>query len=478
VQTQGLLQESGLATLLQTMQTERATGALALESENDTASLFFLFGHLFHAAGPSGQGEDVVLNALTWHDGTFRFDPRAKLPPEETIKSSPAELIAEAERRTPEAPPAGAEEQAGWAGAAYEPAEDYGIGTYSEPGGGYPEPAWTSAVPDFATEQQAAGYSPWNAPAPAPTEESTPAPAAPGTAPVPTSVPTSAPTSAPTLAPTLSAPAPAPARYQPAAQRPAPAPALAPTPAPAYRPEPAVPVGSAPRPEPPPAPAAERGQVGVMGAPAVEPLDIMYPLPAGQVQYEGLKSAFVDFPKLLRTLRGDQHTGYVRLTAPDFSAMLLFHQGHLLDARCSAPGARSGDGAFQAIRRSMDAGTGVLDVIDLASEIVEGIGILLTSPLLYTGLLGRFVNFDALLAYLTEEGVDGAVLVVGSSDVGIIMLSHGHVLGAYTQTNPALSTATTGVGKIATDKAARIEVKSGAGALAAIDVETALSRAY
>ncbi len=466
MQTQGLLQESGLATLLQTMQTERATGALALESENDTASLFFLFGHLFHAAGPSGQGEDVVLNALTWHDGTFRFDPRAKLPPEETIKSSPAELIAEAERRTPEAPPAATEEQVGWTGAAYEAAEDYGVATYTEPGGGYPEPAWTSAVPDFGAEQQAAGYSPWNAPAPAPTPE-----------------PVAAPVVAPTPSPII--PSPAPARYQPAEARPAPAPVPTPAPA-AYRPEPVVPtpvpapVRSAPRPEPPPAPAPAPAHepVEAMGAPSVEPLTIMYPLPAGRAQYEGLKSAFVDFPKLLRTLRGDQHTGYVRLTAPDFSALLLFHQGHLLDARSSAPGAREGDAAFQAIRRSMDAGTGTLDVIDLASEIVEGIGILLTAPLLYTGLLGRFVNFDALLAFLTEETVDGAVLVVGGSDIGIILLSQGHVLGSYTQTNPALSTATTGVGKIATDKAARIEVKSGTGAIAAIDVETALSRAY
>jgi hypothetical protein len=50
VQTQGTLQESNLASLLQTMQTERATGALALESQGGTASLYFLFGHLFHAA--------------------------------------------------------------------------------------------------------------------------------------------------------------------------------------------------------------------------------------------------------------------------------------------------------------------------------------------------------------------------------------------------------------------------------------------
>src|SRR5438105_9286478 len=99
VQTQGSLRDGGLAALLQTMQAERATGTLALENGTDSASLYFLFGHLFHASGPGGQGEDVVVEALSWQDGTYQFDPRAKLPAEETIKSSPQELIATAENR-------------------------------------------------------------------------------------------------------------------------------------------------------------------------------------------------------------------------------------------------------------------------------------------------------------------------------------------------------------------------------------------
>jgi hypothetical protein len=224
---------------------------------------------------------------------------------------------------------------------------------------------------------------------------------------------------------------------------------------------------------PPPSPVA-----AVLGAAAAEPLDILYPLPAGRAQYEGLKSAFVDFPKLLRTLRGDQHTGYVRLIAPAFTGFLLFHQGRLFEARSSSADARSGEAAFQAMRRSMDGGAGTLDVIDLATETVEALCLLHSAPLIYTGLLGRFVNFDALLAYLNEENLEGAAVVVGTTDVGIILLSRGRILGAYTQTNPALSTATTAVGKIATEKAARIEVRSGAGGVSAIDVEIALSRAY
>ncbi len=454
MQTQGLLQESSLASLLQTMQTERATGALALESQNESASLFFLFGHLFHAAGPAGQGEDVVLDALTWHDGSFHFDPRAKLPPEETIKASPSELIAEAERRGP-APAAGAPDSpGGWGPAAgYEDAgayaaPAYAAPTYEEPVGGYAENGWAAAGDQelVGGDPQAAGYAPWSPPAPEP------------------------------AAPAYQAPP----RYPPVEQRPAPAtvPYRPEPPAPPvrtpYRPEPPPAPTPAPAPEPEPAPAPQ----AVFGAPAAPPLDILYPLPGGRPQYEGLKSAFVDFPKLLRTLRGDQHTGYVRLVAPDFSGVLLYHQGHLLDARSTTPAARTGELAFQAMRRSMEAGAGSLDVIDLAGETVEAVAQLLTSPLLFTGLLGHFVNFDALLAYLTEEGVEGAVLVVGGTDIGVILLTRGRVLGAYTQNHPLLSTSTTAVAKIAGDKAARIEVKSGAGALSEIDVESALSRSY
>ena len=438
MQTQGSLQESSLASLLQTMQTERATGALALESESETAALYFLFGHLFHASGPGGQGEDVVIGALSWHDGSFRFDPRAKLPPEETIKSSPSELIAEAERRAPAPAEAGGETPAVWPDAGYQEAEAEvpEAPTYQEPvTSGYSQTGWTAPEPE-----------------PEPAEAGQPGP---GYAEAPAYAAWSPPAAEP--AP-LAAAYDAPAQYQPMEQ--------SPMVQAAYNREPMASATTPTAPE------------TLLGAPGAAPLDIVYPLPSGRTQYEGLKSAFVDFPKLLRTLRGDQHTGYVRLNSPDFSGVLLFHEGHLLEALSSTPGAPSGEAAFQAVRRSMEAGTGTLDVIDLSGDTVDALAQLLTAPLLFTGLLGRFINFDALLAYLNEASVEGAVLAVGGDDVGIILLSQGQVLGAYTRSNPALSTATTGVAKIAAEKTARIEVKSGAGAVAAIDVDSALSRPY
>jgi hypothetical protein len=443
VQTQGSLQESSLASLLQTMQMERATGALALESQTDTASLYFLFGHLFHAQGPAGEGEDVVINALSWQDGRFRFDPRAKLPPEETIKSSPSELIAEAERRAPAQPatdqqqpwdgqPAYGEGQPAYAEA--QPAQ-FDAGAYS-PQPAYAEQGWGPApqegetgTPEQAEAFPGSGYSGYSGWAPAATADTHGA---------------------------------YPASGEPYASGEAGGEPVAP---------PAQPGQSGAGHQAEPAPQ-------VFGAPGAPPLEIVYPLPSGRAQYEGLKSAFVDFPKLLRTLRNDQHTGYVRLDGGGFSGILLFHEGHLLEALSSEPGAQNGDAAFQAVRRSMEAGTSTLDVIDLAGDTVDALAHLLTAPLMYTGLLGRFVNFEALLAHLTEERIEGAVVVVGADDVGIILLSQGQLLGAYTKSNPALSNAATGVGKIASENGARIEVKSGAGAVSAIDVERALSRGF
>ena len=112
------------------------------------------------------------------------------------------------------------------------------------------------------------------------------------------------------------------------------------------------------------------------------------PLPSGRAHYEGLKSAFVDFPRLLRTLRSDRHTGYVNLSGTGYSGVILLNDGQALQALCSNGTAVQGEDAFLQIRRHMDAGDGVIDVIELDGETVTALAQLFTSPYLYSGLLG------------------------------------------------------------------------------------------
>ncbi|MHB8718958.1 MAG: DUF4388 domain-containing protein [Candidatus Dormibacteria bacterium] len=415
MQTQGSLQEANLASLLQTMQSERATGTLTVENGSDNVALFFLFGHLFHASGPSGEGEDVVIRALGWENGSFHFDPRAKLPAEETIKSSPAELISAA--------------QSGGSAAEVEPAAD-------------------EAVPDLEAAAEAEE-------SPEETPESTPwaTPSAPA-----------APT--PSWSPTLtSTPQPAPWTPQPSPQ---------PEAAPVYRPAEYTPsyAAAAPAAEATPAPAPAPSSAGAAVAAPVGSL----PIPDGTVQYEGLKSAFVDFPRLLRTLRSDRHTGYVRLATQSSTGVLLFRDGELVEAEAGEDGDAHGEAAFHIFRRDMDTGQGLIDVVDLDADTVSALARLLTGPPVFTGLLGRFINFDALLEYLAEEELDGSVVVTGGADTGVILLRRGSILAAYTTRSSRAQTTAEAVARLASEKPARIEVRGSDASRGSIDAEAALSR--
>ncbi|MGH7876099.1 MAG: DUF4388 domain-containing protein, partial [Candidatus Dormibacteraceae bacterium] len=96
MQAKGSLAETDLRSLLEEAQSERATGTLTLARDSRAATLYFVFGSLIHATAEGQSGDDVVLGALSWSDGAFDFDPKAKLPDEESVRSSVSELVARA----------------------------------------------------------------------------------------------------------------------------------------------------------------------------------------------------------------------------------------------------------------------------------------------------------------------------------------------------------------------------------------------
>jgi Domain of unknown function (DUF4388) len=439
VQTQGSLQEADLASLLQTMQSERATGTLTLEDGNDSCSMFFLFGHLFHAVSPEGDGEEVVIRALSWRAGNFHFDPRAKLPAEETIKSSPAELIAAAEEGA--AQPATVAAGAGASSAPSLRAIEGQSGTPSTAAGPVAEPSvWGPAA--SIPEPNPESHSPWTAPTTSDGDE--------------------------------------PARgasWTPGGRGAEPAPAYAPAEyAPTYVPAEPAPVAAVVSP-PSRAASAFSAPSGKPAGGAGEPVSVgSLPIPSGHVQYEGLKSAFVDFPRLLRTLRSDHHTGFIRLFNGSLTGALLFRDGELVEAEAGDDGSAHGEDAFTIFRRGMDTGEGLIDVVELDGDTVTSVARLLTGPPLFTGLLARFVNFPALLEYLAEERLDGSVIVAGGSETGVILLKQGSVLAAYTAGSRTPQTSTDEVAALASERPARIEVRGDDSSRGGIDAEAVLSR--
>ena len=67
---------------------DRATGTLRVTSGEQAASLYFVFGQLFHAQKDDLEGEDVLREVLTWRPVISTLDRRSALPARETIKKT------------------------------------------------------------------------------------------------------------------------------------------------------------------------------------------------------------------------------------------------------------------------------------------------------------------------------------------------------------------------------------------------------
>jgi Domain of unknown function (DUF4388) len=347
----GSLKETELRSLLEGAQAERATGTLTVKSDEEAYTLYFLFGHLFHATGEGASGDDAVLGALRQHEGDFAFDAKAKLPADETVKSSIPELVNAAGENGsgPSSSRRAAAEEAQPAAEAAAPAQDVG------------EEKTTPVATDGAEE------------------------------------------------------------------------------APVRR-------GVKHRPQP------KNGR---------EPI----PVPAGEVVYDSLKTSFVDFPRLITTLETEAYTGYVRLLTEHASGLILFREGVAQECMFD-PGDKPGRGreALLAFNEEVTHGHGVLDVVGLPVEIVDGLYDLVVARPIYTELYAAWVDMPALLQFLHEQKLTGSVMVRGEGGTGIIILTEGRATGAYTSESRTIDEDPKVVLDLCTDRHAMIEVKAADGA--------------
>jgi len=382
VQSQGNLTETSLRNLLETAQGERATGILTVRDGDRAATLYLLFGSLVHAEAAGQTGDGAVVTALGWNEGEFAFDSKAKLPADETVTGTLADLISAADAAARNGGAGRAEDTA----APAEAEADAG----SEPEAEAQAPAEPEVEPEVE---------------PKPELESMPAPAA--TTPI---------ESAPTLPPinrTAAEPA-----HVPQARR-----------------------GVKHRPEP------RHGR---------EPI----PVPAGEVTYDSLKTSFVDFPRLITTLERDGYTGYVRLLTEEASGLIFFKDGRALECVYDAGDLQLGRDALLAFNDQVTRGLGVLDVVGLSAEVVEGLYELTVATPLYTELYASWVDFPSLLEFLSERAHTGSVTVRSAGKTGVIIFTKGQVTGAYTSESRDISDEVDEVRNLCDDAQAMIEVKA------------------
>ena len=342
MQSHGSLAEIPLRSLLEAAQGERSTGTLTLrDGSGESFSLYFLFGHLFHAQGDGLAGDDAVVSALAWNKGEFEFDAKAKLPADETVKAGIPELVHAAESA--------------------------------------PRQAATEPEPPVVEKPESRGERRDH------------------------------------QEPERKLEAPQPRR------------------------------GVKHRPQP------KHGR---------EPI----PVPAGQVIYDSLKTSFVDFPRLITTLEKEGYTGYVRLLTDDATGLILFREGAALecmyDGSADPGGLMLGKVALHQFNQDVTAGHGVLDVVGLSPELIDGLYELTVSKPMYTELYAGWVDMKALLKFLSDRKLSGSVMIRATAGTGVIILSEGDLAGAYTSESRDISDKPDRALALCEDPGAMIEVKS------------------
>src|SRR5438874_10357503 len=189
------------------------------------------------------------------------------------------------------------------------------------------------------------------------------------------------------------------------------------------------------------------------------------PVPAGQVIYDSLKTSFVDFPRLITTLEKEAYTGYVRLLTDDASALILFREGQALECMYDAgddqkQGLILGKQALQRFNEDVTEGHGVLDVVGLSPELIEGLYELTVSRPMYTELYASWVDMKALLKFLNDRKLSGSVMIRSGSGTGVSILAGGELAGAYTSESRDISDKPDRALALCDDPNAMIEVKS------------------
>ena len=85
---------TSLTEVLRSVQARRLTGTLKATTSVRAASLYFLFGHLFHAVNGALTGETAVRDCATWHDVQYTVDDLTPVPTAKTIERPIDQILA------------------------------------------------------------------------------------------------------------------------------------------------------------------------------------------------------------------------------------------------------------------------------------------------------------------------------------------------------------------------------------------------
>src|SRR5258708_12543081 len=95
-----------------------------------------------------------------------------------------------------------------------------------------------------------------------------------------------------------------------------------------------------------------------------------------------------------------------------------------------------GKQALQRFNDDVTNGHGVLDVVGLSPELIDGLFELTVSRPMYTDLYAAWVDMKALLKFLSDRNLSGSVMIPTAATPAVIILADPEIPRAYTPQSP------------------------------------------
>lgn len=189
---------------------------------------------------------------------------------------------------------------------------------------------------------------------------------------------------------------------------------------------------------------------------------MLVPMPGGPSLHSGLKASFLNFPMLLKTLGQDGFSGFVSVHGEGDDrgqGHILFREGSVIQAQQRAEGTyRRGKTALQEVTRLVALGRGLIDAVELPSDLASSVASLIVATTSFVNLPARIVDFEALLEYIGDQRISGGVLISQADQVSVALLTDGSVKGSYSNAAPELTDGPQVAAAACADREARIDV--------------------
>lgn len=182
-------------------------------------------------------------------------------------------------------------------------------------------------------------------------------------------------------------------------------------------------------------------------------------LPRGNPVKENINPGKVNLADALDKLRQGKFTGYLRFDFSDGTGIMIYQEGRLISALYETE--RENLIAYDAIAvtfRQALAGSGILNIYRLSTELAYSIHTLLHGEMLHRGQDLQLIDIKSLLVRMREEQRSGCLRIYSRDHIALIFYRNGKPLGFFHDGSTDIETTADSSMSVAREPGAKVDV--------------------